>query len=113
MREVLVHIVDAETVLYDRIRRVIAGPKEVIWAFDQDRWCQALDYQTYPLDLAEAQYLATRGNVLYLAAQFCESLGETAWVHSETGVRTLRDEFDKVARHNEHHLHQIQSALAM
>jgi len=32
-------------------------------------------------------------------------------VHSADGVRTLRDEFDKVAAHNEHHLGQIRLAL--
>jgi hypothetical protein len=37
--------------------------------------------------------------------------GHLEWVHSETGVRTLKDEFDKVASHNEHHLRQIRAAL--
>jgi len=32
-------------------------------------------------------------------------------VHSETGLRTLQDEFDKVANHNEQHLKQIAAAL--
>jgi len=30
-----------------------------------------------------------------------------------TGVRTLKDEFDKVASHNAHHLNQIRMALAV
>ncbi|HEY7568150.1 MAG TPA: hypothetical protein VH762_11300 [Gemmatimonadaceae bacterium] len=34
-----------------------------------------------------------------------------SWVHSETGVRTLKDEFDKVAAHNQKHLDQIRRAL--
>ncbi len=33
------------------------------------------------------------------------------FVHSVTGVGTLKDEFDKVASHNEHHLEQIRLAL--
>ena len=37
--------------------------------------------------------------------------GRREFVHSETGVRTLKDEFDKVAWHNEHHLEQIEQAL--
>lgn len=32
-------------------------------------------------------------------------------MHSATGVRTWKDEFDKVACHNEHHLGQIRQAL--
>jgi hypothetical protein len=31
--------------------------------------------------------------------------------HSQTGLRTLKDEFDKVAAHNENHLGQIATAL--
>lgn len=38
-------------------------------------------------------------------------MNDTATVHSETGIRALRDEFDKVAEHNEHHLAQIELAL--
>jgi len=40
-----------------------------------------------------------------------ESKGHLELVHSVTGVRTLKDEFDKVASHNEHHLSQIRLAL--
>jgi len=34
------------------------------------------------------------------------------FVHSVDGVRTLREEFDKTAAHNEHHLSQIRLALS-
>ena len=37
--------------------------------------------------------------------------GHLEFVHSLTGVRTLKDEFDKTASHNEHHLSQIRRAL--
>jgi len=32
-------------------------------------------------------------------------------VHSETGVRTLKDEFDKVVSHNQQHVRDIEKAL--
>jgi hypothetical protein len=38
--------------------------------------------------------------------------GHLEFVHNVTGVRTLRDEFDKVAAHNAHHLTQIRAALS-
>jgi hypothetical protein len=34
IKKILVHLADAESVLHERIKRVIAGPKQVIWAFD-------------------------------------------------------------------------------
>jgi hypothetical protein len=44
-------------------------------------------------------------------AMYYEQKGQLEFVHSVTGVRTLKDEFDKVASHNEHHLGQIRLAL--
>ncbi len=111
VREILNHLADAETILYDRIRRVIAEPKGVIWAFDQDLWCRELDYKTFPLQLNERIYAAVRDSVIYLAERHYLLLGSRQFVHSETGIRRLKDEFDKVAAHNQHHLGHIEQAL--
>jgi hypothetical protein len=43
--------------------------------------------------------------------RYYDEKGHLELVHRVTGVRTLEDEFDKVASHNEHHLSQIRSAL--
>ena len=111
VRWILHHLADAETVLYDRIRRAIAEPRQVLWAFDQDRWADGLQYEDRPLQLARDVYAAVRAGVLDAAKRHYERDGEREFVHSETGVRTVRQEFDKVAWHNEHHLEQIRRAL--
>ena len=109
---ILHHLADAETVLFDRIRRTISEPRQVLWAFDQDAWAKGLDYAHTPLDLSRRIYETIRDGVIYQARMHYESRGHLEFVHSETGVRTLKDEFDKVAWHNEHHLAQIESALS-
>lgn len=112
VREILNHIADAETVLYDRVRRVIASDcRPVIWAFNQDAWCTGLKYNTFPLRINKSIFLATRAAVEYLVQEHYEQLGKKEFIHSETGLRTLKDEFDKIAWHNQHHLHQIAQAL--
>ena len=111
-RFLLHHLADAETVLYDRIRRVISEPRQVLWAFDQDAWASGLDYGAMPLDLSRRIYHAAREGVLYQARRHYEKHGRLEFIHSQTGVRTLKDEFDKVAWHNEHHLDQIDAALS-
>lgn len=111
VRFILHHLADGETVLNDRIRRTISEPRQVLWAFDQDAWATGLGYSQMPLDLSRQIYEATRAGILHLARQHYERSGNLEFVHSETGVRTLRDEFDKVAAHNEHHLNQIELAL--
>jgi len=111
IREVLVHVADAESVLHERIKRVISEPRQVIWAFDQDLWCQQLEYAHFPLELSKALFLANRNSVIYLAERYYAGSENKEFVHSETGVRTLKDEFDKVAWHNQNHLVQIKQAL--
>lgn len=54
--------------MFERIRRVLSEPRQVLQVFDQD-------------------------------------------AHSVTGPRTLKEEFEKVASHNEKHLGQIRAAL--
>jgi hypothetical protein len=111
VRWILHHLCDAETVLYDRIRRAISEPRQVIWAFDQDAWAQGLEYERRPLEISRDIYLAVRAGVIDAARRHYERDGHREFVHSETGVRTLREELDKVAWHNEHHLQQIRQAL--
>lgn len=111
VRFLLHHIADSETVLYDRICRVLSEPRQVIWVFDQDAWAEGLDYSERPLDLARQVYESVRSAIIYYAGMHYEQKGHLEFVHSTTGVRTLKDEFDKVAAHNEHHLEQIRLAL--
>ncbi|WP_247233470.1 DinB family protein [Telluribacter sp. SYSU D00476] len=112
VRQLLNHLADAETVLYERVRRVIAEPKPVVWAFDQDRWSQHLDYATFPLAVNKSIYASVREGVIHLAKYHYDTSASKTFVHSETGLRTLKDEFEKIAWHNAHHLEQIRQALA-
>ena len=112
VRFILHHLADTETVLYDRIRRVISEPRQVIWAFDQDAWAARLEYASFPLAVSQRIFSAVREAVIHQARAHYEENGHLEFIHSEVGVRTLRDEFEKVAWHNERHLTQIEDALA-
>lgn len=111
VRFILHHLADAETVLYDRIRRIISEPRQVLWAFDESAWANALNYSRLPLELSRQMFEAVRTRLIYHAGLHYEADGHREFIHSETGIRTLKDEFDKVAAHNEHHLRQIEQAL--
>src|SRR5215468_9222725 len=111
VRYVLHHLADAESILFYRIRRVISEPKQVIWVFDQDAWAKKLDYSTVPLELAKSIYVSSREGIIYYARLRYENSDEIKFVHSETGLRTLKDEFDKVVSHNRQHVGDIEKAL--
>src|SRR3982750_3169012 len=107
VRFILLHLSDTETVLFDRIRRVLSEPRPVIWAYDQDAWARGLEYDQLPLELSCRVYQSVRASIIYYAHRYYQSKGQLEFVHSQTGVRTLREEFEKIASHNEHHLAQI------
>jgi hypothetical protein len=111
IRYLLHHLADSETVLFYRIRRVISEPKQVIWVYDQDAWAQKLDYAHVPLELGRNVYQASREGIKYYARLHYERSDDITFVHSETGLRTLKNEFDKVASHNQQHLNDIKKAL--
>jgi hypothetical protein len=110
-RFILHHLADSETVFYDRIRRVISEPRQVLWAMDQDAWAKGLDYSQMPMEMSRRIYDSVRAGVIYQARLHYDKSGHLEFVHNETGVRTLKAEFDKIASHNEKHLEQIELAL--
>ncbi|MBK8054855.1 MAG: DinB family protein [Saprospiraceae bacterium] len=111
IKKILVHLADAESVLHERIKRVISEPKVVVWAFDQDKWSENLNYVDFPIDIGRQMFEANRNSIIYLAQSYYHSKGDSTFVHSEAGLRTLKDEFDKVVLHNKSHLNQILAAL--
>ena len=112
VRYVLHHLADSETILFERIRRTLSEPRPVLWVFDPDLFAKGNDYDNLPLTLSRDLYASVRSAVIHYADVHYEKDGHREFVHSETGVRTLKQEFDKVAAHNEHHLGQIRTALS-
>ncbi|MEX1063304.1 MAG: DinB family protein, partial [Balneolaceae bacterium] len=97
IRFILHHLADTETILFDRIRRIISKPRQVIWDFDQDAWANSLNYEKRPLQLSSKLFTSTRAGIIYYAGLHYEKDGDLEFVHSRTGTRTLRQEFEKVA----------------
>ncbi len=112
VRQILHHLADAESVLYDRIRRTISKPHQVLWGFDQDAWAQELDYAHFPLEINKAIFVSVRQGIIYLASQHYETKGDYPFVHSNTGLKDLKHLFDKVVWHGEQHVAQINKALS-
>jgi hypothetical protein len=111
VRFLLHHLSDSETVFYDRICRVLSEPRQVLWVYDEKAWAKGLDYARKPLQLAQPVYQSLRESIIYATRLHYESKGHLEFVHSVTGVRMLKDEMEKVASHNEHHLAHIRGAL--
>jgi hypothetical protein len=111
VREILHHLADAETILYERLRRPLCEPEPVMWGFAQDEWCRHLAYKETPLEINKAVYRAVRDAIIAMAPRYYESHGDRVFNHSRLGLRTIREEFEKVVWHNERHLGHIELAL--
>jgi hypothetical protein len=111
VREILHHLTDTEILFQGRLKKIIAEPKQVIWAFNQDDWNVAFNYKNEPLKDKKQVFELCRDLNYELIDKFYDDYFEKEFVHNETGLRTLKDEFEKVATHNQGHNQQIEIAL--
>lgn len=113
IRQILHHIADAETVLYERIRRTIVNPGQTLNGFEQDLWAEVLDYNHFPLAVNKKIYDAVRDASIMLISKFYITYGSNTFVHSKAGEKTLTELCQKNAWHNEKHLEHILLALSL
>gem|GEM_PF-244569 len=111
VRQILHHLCDSELVFLDRMKRIIAGPRQVVWAYDQDLWNSAFGYAQAPLGEKKHLFRMLRQFNMELVDKFIDKLREREFVHSEAGIRKLGEEMERISVHNRDHLHQIQIAL--
>jgi len=111
VRQILHHLTDTEFLFLGRLKKIIAEPKQVIWAFNQDDWSNAFNYLTEPLTEKKNLYSLCRDMNYQLIEKYYDQYYKKEFVHNETGLRTLQMEFEKVALHNQSHNEQIKIAL--
>lgn len=112
VRQILHHLTDSEMILHTRLKRIIAEPKQVIRHYEQDDWSKAFNYLTEPLEIKKQAFENCRQlNVALIEKFYNEQHWQKEFVHSQVGLRTLKDEFEKIAWHTEQHLDQIRKAL--
>jgi|SRR5690349_4756921 len=111
VRQILHHLTDTEILFHGRLKKIIAEPKQVIWAFNQDQWDAAFQYIDADLGNKKTVYEMCRDLNYELIDKYYDDFCNKEFVHNETGLRTLKDEFEKVALHNQGHINQIKIAL--
>lgn len=111
VRQILHHLTDTEYLFLGRLKKIIAEPKQVIWAFNQDDWNLVFDYLNEPLTNRKELYSLCRDLNYQLIERHYDDYYSKEFVHNETGLRTLQIEFGKVALHNRVHNEQIKLAL--
>jgi hypothetical protein len=106
-KEVLIHLKDAETIAYDRIRRTISEENPVLWFFEQDLWQQHLNYMEQDIQLAKNVFTVTRDSIIEAVAMHLKKYGSKTGVHSRRGIMSLNELVEFLIWHTDHHLKQI------
>jgi hypothetical protein len=74
-------------------------------------WARKLDYANLPLELSGHIFASVREGIIHNVRLHYDSSSHLEFVHSETGVQTLKDEVDKVARPRQLHRSAVTGRL--
>lgn len=104
IQQIVLHLVDTDLVLADRMKRVIAEDNPPLIGFDETRFAQRLAYHDQPA--ADAVTLFDLNRRLF--SRVLRSLPPTAFertgVHNQRGPLTLAQILQTSIRHLDHHL---------
>ncbi|HWE01177.1 MAG TPA: tRNA pseudouridine(55) synthase TruB [Tepidisphaeraceae bacterium] len=104
IQRLVIHLADAEQVLADRIKRLIAEDSPTLLAFDQDRWMTHLHYDEQSAEDACALIELTRKQLARVLKKLPDGAFDRTGKHSEAGVMSLRQVVEKASAHLNHHL---------
>jgi hypothetical protein len=106
-KEVLIHIKDAETVAYDRLRRIISEENPILWFFEQDLWQKNLKYMEQDIMLAKKTFMITRESIIEVVEMHVKKFANKEGVHSRRGVMNMKQLTEFLIWHTDHHIKHI------
>ena len=102
--ELVVHLLDSDLVMADRIKRVIAEDNPTLLAYDENAWLARLGYENLPVEEAVSLFVANRRWVARILRVLPEPDLARAGQHTEKGRLTLAELVRGYVGHLDHHL---------
>jgi hypothetical protein len=102
--ELTAHLLDADLVGSDRMKRVIAEEKPTLQAFDQDAWIARLDSHAMPVDEAVRMFADNRRWMARILRALPDSDYARTGIHTERGPIALAELVVGFVGHLDHHL---------
>jgi hypothetical protein len=102
--ELVAHMVDSDSVVIDRMKRVIAEDNPTLQAYDQDKWIARLDSQSMPVAEGVALFTANRAWMTRILRKCVESDFARSGMHTEDGPKTLATFLVGYISHLDYHL---------
>jgi uncharacterized damage-inducible protein DinB len=104
LAELVAHLLDADLVLAERMKRVIAEDEPTLQAFAEDAWIDRLRSHEMPVDEAAELFAANRKWMARILRSLQEGDFARTGTHTEAGRQTLAEILAKTVNHLDHHL---------
>jgi DinB family protein len=109
IRRITAHLADSEMVGAFRLRAVIAEDKPVLYAFDQEKWADKLDYDHRKPAQSLDAFRRLRADNHELLKSLPDAAFARTGTHTEMGEVSLHQLLEIYANHAESHARQIQA----
>jgi hypothetical protein len=112
IQQVVLHLMDSDLVMSDRMKRVIAEDNPQLLAYDENKWTSALHYDDQSVELATQLVELNRKQMAAVLRKLPATAFSRFGTHSESGKKTLLDLVQMEVNHLEHHLKFIHAKRA-
>jgi uncharacterized damage-inducible protein DinB len=109
IRDVLVHLADAELVRATRIRLILAEDEPALFDFDEGKWKRKLQYLWRSPEASLALFESLRFTSAELLRECDGNAWERAGIHPVDGPLSVRELLARGANHAEEHAAQVRA----
>jgi uncharacterized damage-inducible protein DinB len=104
IQQIVLHLVDSDLVLADRMKRVIAEERPLLIGFDETKFASRLHYDSQDASLACEIFERSRQQMAAILKKLSPDAFERFGIHSERGKVTLAEVLLNAVSHLHHHL---------
>jgi uncharacterized damage-inducible protein DinB len=109
IQEIVIHLVDSDLILADRMKRIIAEDNPTLIGFDETKFARNLHYNEQSADDAVTIFGLNRRNFARVLRKVPESAFDRIGTHNERGPLTLAAMLAMCVNHLKHHMEFIVS----
>ena len=106
--ECVCHLADFEPIFADRMKRILALDKPMIWSADENDYAKALSYQERDLEEEGAVIDAVRKSTARLLKTQPETALQRMGNHNLRGMMTLEQVLQTAVNHLVHHMKHLE-----
>jgi len=107
IQEIVMHVMDSDLILADRMKRVIAEENPTFTAFNESLFARNLFYNDQSVEDAVTIIELNRRNFARVLTKLHPAAFERTGMHSERGPMKLIDLLEGTVKHLKHHLNFI------